>query len=78
MVTYSLMYITAPTLFIVGGNDQVVVELNKRAKDKLKCHSELKIIEGASHLFTEIGKLEIVTKLSKSWFEKYLNNKVLY
>jgi pimeloyl-ACP methyl ester carboxylesterase len=78
LVTYSLMYITAPTLFIVGGNDQVVVELNKRAKDQLNCHSELKIIEGASHLFTEIGKLEIVTKLSNSWFDKYLNNKVLY
>lgn len=68
----SLMYITAPTLLIVGGNDEVVIELNKRAKAKFKCNSELKIVEGASHLFTEHGKLEIVSKLTTAWFDKYL------
>jgi pimeloyl-ACP methyl ester carboxylesterase len=74
LVTYSLMYITAPTLFIVGRNDDVVVELNKRARANLKCYSELKIIDGASHLFTETGKLEMITKLSSVWFDKYLKD----
>lgn len=72
LAAQSLMYITAPTLLIVGGNDEVVIELNKNAKAKFKCNCELKIVEGASHLFTERGKLEVVAKLTSNWFNKYL------
>ncbi len=65
--------IKSPTLLIVGGFDDVVIELNKKAKSKINSICELKIVERASHLFQEQGKLEIVAKLSGEWFNKYLN-----
>lgn len=64
--------IVSPTLLIVGGNDNVVIELNKTAKSKISGICELKIISGASHLFQERGKLEMVAELSSDWFTKYL------
>lgn len=64
--------IKTPTLLIVGGNDEVVIELNKKAIAAINGICELKIIEGATHLFPEAGKLEIVAKLSAEWFDKYL------
>lgn len=65
--------IKTPTLLLVGGNDGVVIELNKKAKSKLSGVCELKIIEGASHLFEESGKLEEVAKQTINWFNKYLS-----
>lgn len=67
-----LSSIKTPTLLIVGGNDFALMELNKQAKDSIKGICELKIIEGASHLFPEPKKLEIVANLTSEWFEKYL------
>lgn len=64
--------ITAPTLLIVGGNDTVVIDLNKKAYDKLGGVKKLEIINGATHLFSEPGKLEEVAKLSSNWFTNYL------
>lgn len=64
--------IKTPTLLIVGGDDDVVIELNKKAKDAIEAVCELKIVEGATHLFPEAGKLEIVAKLTADWFDKYL------
>ncbi|OGS74279.1 MAG: hydrolase [Flavobacteria bacterium RIFCSPLOWO2_12_FULL_35_11] len=64
--------IKTPTLLIVGGDDEVVIELNKKAKDTIEGVCELKIVEGATHLFPEAGKLEIVAKLTADWFDKYL------
>lgn len=64
--------IKIPTLLIVGGNDDVVIELNKKAKAAIGGICELKIVEGATHLFSEAGKLEIVSKLTEEWFDKYL------
>lgn len=60
--------VKAKTLFIVGGNDTGVIELNKEAFDQLTCEKELKIIPGATHLFEEPGKLEEVARLSALWF----------
>lgn len=62
-----------PTLLLVGGNDDVVLELNKQAQSLINGICELNIVEGASHLFEERGKLDIVAKLSSDWFDKYLN-----
>jgi dienelactone hydrolase len=67
--------IKIPTLLIVGGDDGVVIELNKKAYAKLSGIKKIEIVEGATHLFSEPGKLEIVAKLTCNWFINYLKNK---
>lgn len=67
--------VTAPTLFIVGGNDFGVIELNQKAFTRLTCHKNFEIIPNATHLFEEPGCLEEVAKLAKEWFAKHLNRK---
>lgn len=69
----ALKKIETPTLLIVGGNDDVVIELNKKAKKQIPGICELKIIAGASHLFEEPGKLDIVAQETVHWFDVYLN-----
>jgi putative phosphoribosyl transferase len=64
--------VKAPTLFIVGGNDAVVIDLNKKAMQNFSAEKKLEIVPGASHLFEETGKLEEVAKLARNWFSKYL------
>lgn len=68
----SLLHVEAPTLLIVGGNDEVVIELNEEAFNKLHCKKELTIIDGATHLFEEPGKLEEVARLASGWFANYI------
>ncbi len=63
--------VTAATLLIVGSLDIEVVEMNKKAFEKLKCIKELKIIEGATHLFEEKNKLNEVANIAANWFKKY-------
>jgi putative phosphoribosyl transferase len=65
--------VQAPTLFIIGGNDPVVLDLNRQALQLLRCPKELVIVPGATHLFEESGALEEVARLAKNWFERYLN-----
>jgi putative phosphoribosyl transferase len=67
-----LQEVRAPTLFLVGGLDSVVLELNQKAMDRMVAKKELVIIPGATHLFEEGGKLEEVAKLSTEWFKRYL------
>jgi putative phosphoribosyl transferase len=64
--------IQAPTLLIVGGNDNVVIDLNEQALRLLRCTKELIIIPGATHLFEESGTLEEVSRLAKQWFVHHL------
>ena len=64
--------VTAPTLLIVGGNDEVVIELNREAYNLLECPRRLDVVPGASHLFSEPGTLEAVARLSRDWFLEYL------
>ena len=64
--------VKAPTLFIVGGDDSLVIELNKKAMRNFPAENKLEIVQGASHLFEEEGKLEVVAKLAAKWFSKYL------
>jgi len=52
-----LSAVQAPTLLIVGGNDDVVIELNKQALRLLRCTKDLVIIPGATHLFEGRGAL---------------------
>jgi putative phosphoribosyl transferase len=70
----ALPKVTAPTLLIVGGRDEPVIDLNEEAKaDMEAAHVELKIVPGATHLFEEPGTLEQVENLAADWFVRYLN-----
>lgn len=64
----SLNRVVAPTLLIVGGADDVVIELNQEAYDQLECPKKLEIVPLATHLFEEPGCLEEVARLAASWF----------
>jgi pimeloyl-ACP methyl ester carboxylesterase len=69
----ALRAVTAPTLLIAGGEDTVVIELNKKAIADVQGEKDLVIIPGATHLFEEPGALEAVAGLAKNWFLQYLN-----
>jgi dienelactone hydrolase len=69
----ALARVRAPTLFIVGSRDQLVIELNRAALDQLPVENKrLEIIPGATHLFEEPGTLEEVARLARDWFLSYL------
>ena len=68
----ALPKVQAPTLLIVGGNDDVVIELNEMARDQMRCEVKLEIIPDATHLFEEPGALEQVAKLASDWFNAHL------
>jgi dienelactone hydrolase len=71
----ALPRVQAPTLLIVGGNDEVVIDLNEMARDQMRCEVKLEIIPGATHLFEESGALEQVAKLASDWFSLHLGPK---
>jgi putative phosphoribosyl transferase len=64
--------VRAPVLLIVGGHDEIVIELNRDAQSQLRAPSELAIVPGATHLFEEPGALEEVSRLAGEWFEQHL------
>jgi len=66
-----LAAVRAPTLLIVGGNDQPVIEMNCEAFRRLRTAKELQIIPGATHLFEEPGALERVAQLAAEWFVRH-------
>ncbi|MDB5871338.1 MAG: hydrolase [Ramlibacter sp.] len=68
----ALAAVKAPTLFIVGGADHGVVELNQEAYKRLECEKRLAIVPGATHLFEERGALEDVSELAASWFTAHM------
>jgi len=68
----ALVQVQTPTLLIVGGKDDVVIELNQQAYDQLKSEKELVIVPGATHLFEEPGTLEEVARLAVDWFTRFL------
>jgi putative phosphoribosyl transferase len=68
----ALSQVTAPTLLIVGGFDDVVIDLNRQAYELLQCEKTLKIVPAASHLFEEPGKLEEVAAMASDWFVQKL------
>ena len=68
----ALEIVKSPTLLLVGGWDDEVITLNRDAYEHLHCTKELKIIPGATHLFSEPGTLEEVARQAAAWFAKYL------
>jgi putative phosphoribosyl transferase len=71
----ALPKVQAPTLLIVGGNDDIVIELNEMARDQMRCEVKLEIVPGATHLFEEPGALEKVAKLATDWFVNHIGAK---
>lgn len=69
----ALSRVQAPTLLIVGGNDQQVIQMNREAMAHMQTEVKLEIVPGATHLFEEPGKLELVADLARDWFLKYLS-----
>jgi dienelactone hydrolase len=67
-----LMRVRQPTLLIVGGEDAVVIELNREAMEQLAGDARLEIVPGATHLFEEPGTLEQVARLARDWFLLHL------
>ena len=64
----ALSRVAAPTLLIVGGDDEPVITLNQEALAQLGCEKRLEIVPGATHLFEEPGTLERVAALARDWF----------
>ena len=68
----TLPNLRAPILLIVGGEDDIVIELNEQAMRQVHCEKRLEIIPGATHLFEEPGALERVADLARDWFGRHL------
>lgn len=64
--------VEAPSLFIVGGADHTVLELNREALDRMTCEAALEVVPGAGHLFEGEGELEEVAGLARDWFVDHL------
>ena len=73
----SLCRVQAPTLLIVGAEDEIVWQLNRRATAMMSCPAELAVIPGATHLFEEPGALEEVSRLAGDWFVNHLEGAFL-
>jgi dienelactone hydrolase len=71
----ALERVESPTLLIVGGLDDVVIDLNRKAYRKLKAEKHLAIVEGATHLFEEPGTLQEVAHLAAEWFQRHLRSR---
>lgn len=72
----SLPRVRTPTLLIVGGDDRLVLELNRDAFSELRCEKELRIVPDATHLFEEPGALDTVAELARDWFEAKLGRDI--
>jgi putative phosphoribosyl transferase len=64
--------VEAPTLLIVGGDDEPVVTMNRQALAALRCRKQPAIVPGATHLFPEPGALEQVAAPARDWFVEHL------
>lgn len=67
-----LAHVRAPVLLIVGGDDTVVLDLNHRAAEELRCEHEVRVIPGATHLFEEPGTLAAAAEAAREWFLAHL------
>ncbi len=68
----ALRGVRAPVLLIVGGNDDVVIDLNEAALAQMRCPARIEIVPGATHLFEEPGTLEQVARLAADWMSRHL------
>ncbi len=73
--THALHQVQCPVLLLVGGHDDVVIDLNQDAYEQLHCTREMVIIPGATHLFDEPGTLEEVARQAAAWFVRHLGRR---
>lgn len=66
--------VKAPTLLIVGGEDETVLSLNRKAMAKMRCLTKLHVVPGATHLFEEPGALEQVATVAGAWFVRCMQD----
>src|SRR5215211_6020048 len=71
----ALPRVAAPTLLIVGGEDEPVVGMNREALGQIRAEKVLEVVPGATHLFEEPGTLEEVARLAAGWFARYLGQR---
>lgn len=71
----ALSQVRSPTLLLVGGNDELVLRLNRQAFTHLTVYKQLVVIPGATHLFEEPGALEEVARLATEWFQRFFQAK---
>ena len=64
--------VRSPTLLIVGGDDTLVLQLNREAQAQMQCETRLSVVPGASHLFEEPGTLQLAAELARDWFVDHL------
>ena len=64
--------VLAPTLLIVGGDDEPVIELNEEASARMTATVRIEIVPGATHLFEEPGAMDQVARLASDWFKSYV------
>jgi dienelactone hydrolase len=74
LVDARLEHVAAPTLLIVGGHDATVLDLNRDAASRMRCHHRVEVVPGATHLFEEPGALERVGHLAAAWLLRYLTS----
>jgi putative phosphoribosyl transferase len=67
-----LLQVRAPTLLVVGGDDGLVVDMNRDAFAQLRCEKRLELVPGATHLFEEPGALSHVADVARDWFNEHL------
>ena len=72
LIGVGLAGVVAPTLLIVGGRDDYVLELNEEAYVNLRCKKRIVVVPGATHLFEEPGAMAQVASLADSWFREHL------
>ncbi|GAA3494956.1 dienelactone hydrolase family protein [Streptomyces prasinosporus] len=70
----ALPLVTAPVLLVVGGDDETVLDLNRRAAEALPAAHALHVVPGATHLFPEPGALERVAEAAAGWFREHLGD----
>lgn len=73
LAVQALPQVQAPTLLIVGGLDDQVLQLNRSAAERMTAETRLEVVAGATHLFEESGKLEEVARLARTWFQERLS-----
>lgn len=72
LASRTLVDVRAPSLLIVGEQDQQVLELNRQAAGTMSSCCEIRVVSGASHLFEEPGTLEQAAQMACDWFQRYL------